>query len=63
MIRRFYLENENGVQFHFKYYTGVLLSDIVGLGFEFSLSYLKYGQISKFAMDIKKIGRFVRIWC
>lgn len=47
MIRRFYLENENGVQFHFKYYTGVLLSDIVGLGFEFSLSYLKYGHIHK----------------
>ncbi len=47
MIRRFYLENENGQQFHFKYHSGVLLSNVTGLGFQFNMSYLKYGHIHK----------------
>ncbi len=48
MIRKFYLENTNGQQFHFKYSTGVLLSNIEGLGFVLDLSYLKYDHIHKF---------------
>ncbi len=48
MIRKFYLENDRGEQFHFKYSKGVLLSDIAGLGFSFDLSYLKYDHVHKF---------------
>lgn len=47
MIRKFYLENAKGQQFHFKYATGILLSDIAGLGFSFDQSYLKYGHLHK----------------
>lgn len=47
MIRKFYLENAKGQQFHFKYATGILLSDIQGLGFSFDHSYLKYGHLHK----------------
>lgn len=45
MIRKFYLENERGVKFYFKYTTGVLFSDVAGLGFDFNLGYLKYEHI------------------
>lgn len=47
MIRKFYLENTKGVIFNFNYHSGILLSDVEGLGFEFNLSYLKYGHLHK----------------
>lgn len=47
MTRRFYLENEHGQQFHFKYHSGVLLSNVIGLGFQLNMTYLKYGHIHK----------------
>lgn len=42
MIRRFYLENKKGHQFHFSLQNGCLLSQVSGLGFEQELTHLKY---------------------
>ena len=47
MIRKFHLENSKGQKFNFKYSTGVLLTDVQGLGFALELSYLKYNHIHK----------------
>lgn len=48
MIRKFYLENSNGQRFYFKYSSGVLLSQVEGLGFALDLSYLKYDHVHQF---------------
>ncbi|MDR4968160.1 MAG: hypothetical protein RG740_00940 [Acholeplasmataceae bacterium] len=43
MIRKLYLKNEKGVRFDFDYISGVLLSNLDGLGFQHDTTYLKYG--------------------
>ena len=45
MIRQFYLENDNGQAFYFKYTNNVLLSEVTGLGFSFDYKYLKFDHI------------------
>ena len=47
MIRQFYLENDNGQAFYFKYANNVLLSEVTGLGFSFDYKYLKFDHILK----------------
>lgn len=44
MIRKLYLINEKGVRFDFDYVSGVLLSNLDGLGFQHDTTYLKYGE-------------------
>ena len=45
MIRQFYLENNNGQTFYFKYSNHVLISEVTGIGFSFDYKYLKFDHI------------------
>ncbi len=51
MRKIIYLENKYGNKLYFKYSTGVLISDIKGLGFLISNKYLKYGHKFKKIKD------------
>jgi hypothetical protein len=46
-MRKLYLTNDKGASFRFDYASGVLISDMSGLGFEKSFTFTDYGNIYK----------------
>jgi len=56
LIRQFYLENDNGQTFNFKYSNNVLISEITGLGFSFEYKYLKFDHVFETIKQDTSVG-------
>ena len=55
-MRQFYLENDNGQTFYFKYSNNVLISEVTGLGFIFDYKYLKFDHVFETIKQDTSVG-------